>query len=227
MAKLILAIIMFIGAGALIFIYVSPTYSETAKVKAEIATYQQALEKATEVQELKRGLLAKLNDFSGANVERLEKMLPDHIDNIHLVLDLDGMATARGLSLSTVNVQREGGATKEKKDQGVVLAGALQEQRKYQSVVLEFGVVATYPDMLAFMRDIERSLRLVDLVKLKIGSAQTQQQQLEFSQIPAELSRFGAQTRGQTGTQAGLLQTGSGFEPTYTFNVNIRTYWLP
>ncbi len=223
MAKLILAIIMFVGAGALIFAYVSPTYSEGNKIKAEIAIYQQALEKATEVQELKRGLLAKLNDFSGANVERLEKMLPDHIDNIHLVLDLDGMATSRGLSLSTVSVQREGGATKEKKDQGVALAGALQEQRRYQSVVLEFSVVATYPDMIAFMRDIERSLRLVDLVKLKIGSAQNQQQQIEFSQIPTELSRFGAQNR----TGQGLLQTSDGFEPTYTFTVHIRTYWLP
>ncbi len=151
-------------------------------------------------------------------------MLPDHIDNIHLVLDLDGMATSRGLSLSTVSVQREGGATKDKKDQGIALAGAVQEQRRYQSVVLEFSVVATYPDMIAFMRDIERSLRLVDLVKLKIGTAQTQQQQIEFSQIPNELARFGAQGRpnGQ-----GLLQTGDGFEPTYTFTVNIRTYWLP
>lgn len=224
MAKLILSIIMFIGAGALIFAYVSPTYTEANKIKGEIDIYTQALEKATEVQELKRGLLAKLNDFSGSNVERLEKMLPDHIDNIHLVLDLDGMATSRGLSLSTVSVQREGGATKDKKDQGIALAGAVQEQRRYQSVVLEFSVVATYPDMIAFMRDIERSLRLVDLVKLKIGTAQTQQQQIEFSQIPNELARFGAQGRpnGQ-----GLLQTGDGFEPTYTFTVNIRTYWLP
>lgn len=226
MAKLILAIIMFIGAGALIFVYVSPTYTEANKVKSEIAVYQQALEKATEVQELKRGLLAKLNDFSGANVERLEKMLPDHIDNIHLVLDLDGMATARGLSLSAVSVQREGGNAKEKKDSGVALAGALQEQRKYQSVILQFSVVATYADMLAFMRDIERSLRLVDLVSLKIGSAQTQQQQLEFSQIPTELARFGGQNRTQGGGQ-GLLQTGDGFDPTYTFTVSIRTYWLP
>lgn len=226
MAKLILAIIMFIGAGALIFVYVSPTYTEANKVKSEIAVYQQALEKATEVQELKRGLLAKLNDFSGANVERLEKMLPDHIDNIHLVLDLDGMATARGLSLSAVSVQREGGNAKEKKDSGVALAGALQEQRKYQSVILQFSVVATYQDMLAFMRDIERSLRLVDLVSLKIGSAQTQQQQLEFSQVPTELARFSGQNRTQGGSQ-GLLQTGDGFEPTYTFTVSIRTYWLP
>ena len=223
MAKLILAIMMFVGAGALIFVYVSPTYTEANKIKSEVAVYQQALEKATEVQELKRGLLAKLNDFSGANVERLEKMLPDHIDNIHLVLDLDGMATARGLSLSTVNVQREGGATKEKKDQGIALAGAVQEQRRYQSVVLEFSVVATYADMIAFMRDIERSLRLVDLIQLKIGPGQNQQQQLEFSQIPSELARFGGQNRGQ-----GLVQTGgTGIEPTYTFTVNIRTYWLP
>ena len=227
MAKLILAIIMFIGAGALIFVYVSPTYTEAGKIKAESEIYQQALEKATEVQELKRGLLAKLNDFSGANVERLEKMLPDHIDNIHLVLDLDGMATARGLSLSAVSIQREGGAVKEKKDAGVALAGAVLEQRKYQSVVLEFSVVATYADMLAFMRDIERSLRLVDLVQLKIGSAQSQQQQLEFSQIPAELARFNQQARGQNGAQ-GLLQTGvNGIEPSYTFTVSIRTYWLP
>jgi Tfp pilus assembly protein PilO len=222
MAKLILAIIMFIGAGALIFAYVSPAYTDAQKVKEEVAIYQQALEKATEVQNLKRGLLAKLNDFSGANVERLEKMLPDHINNVRLVLDLDGMATARGLSLSTVAVQREGSAEDPKKSGGVSLAGAVQQQRKYQSVVLQFSVVATYSDMISFMRDIERSLRLVDLVTLGIGPAQTQQQQLEYSRVPSELARF---SNGQTKT-AEAPQVISN-ETIHTFDVSIRTYWLP
>lgn len=95
MTKLIIAIIMFVIAGGIVFAYVSPTYTAAMKVKEDAATYQQALEKATEVQNLKRGLLAKLNDFSGANIERLQKLLPEHVDNVRLVLDLDGMAEAR------------------------------------------------------------------------------------------------------------------------------------
>jgi Tfp pilus assembly protein PilO len=211
---------MFIGAGALIFVYVSPAYTETQQINEESAKYQQALEKATEVQNLKRGLLAKLNEFSGANVERLEKLLPDHINNIRLVLDLDSMATARGLSLSQVNVQREGGAEDPKKSSSVSLAGAVQQQRKFQSVILQFSLVATYTDMITFMRDIERSLRLVDLVSLNISPAQTQQQQLEYSRVPSELARFS----GAPKTVQPQLVTS---DTTHTFDVSIRTYWLP
>ncbi|MFM2414337.1 MAG: hypothetical protein RI911_30 [Candidatus Parcubacteria bacterium] len=220
MAKLILAIIMFVGSGAAFFLYVSPTYSDAMKVKEEIAIYQQALEKATEVQNLKRGLLAKLNEFSGANVERLEKLLPSSMNNVHLILDLDGMATSRGLSLSTVAISREGGLP-EQKGGGVALAGAVEQQRKFQSVNLSFSVVATYQDMMAFMRDIERSLRLVDLVALKVSGAQTQQQQNEFSRIPNELARFAGSGNQNNFTQELPL------DQAYTFAVELRTYWLP
>jgi Tfp pilus assembly protein PilO len=158
MAKLVLAIIMFIAAGATVIGYVSPTYTAALKVKETVATYDQALQKATEVQNLKRGLLAKLNEFSGANVERLEKLLPDHIDNVHLVLDLDGMATQRGLTLSSVEVHREGAAGGEKKAGSVSLAGAIEKQQKYQSVVLTFSVVSTYADFNTFIRDLDALL---------------------------------------------------------------------
>jgi Tfp pilus assembly protein PilO len=222
MTKLILAIIMFIGAGAAIFTYVSPTYSDSVKIKEDTALYQQALEKATEVQNLKRGLLAKLNEFSGANVERLEKLLPSSMNNVHLILDLDGMAAARGLSLSTVTIGREGGLPEGKKaGDTVALAGAVEQQRKFQSVNLSFSVVATYDDMIAFMRDIERSLRLVDLVALEIGPAQTPQQQGEFSRIPNELAQFAG-----SGNRTNIAQVAPP-DSTYTFQVELRTYWLP
>ncbi|MBL4644610.1 MAG: hypothetical protein JKX80_01960 [Candidatus Pacebacteria bacterium] len=108
MTKSILSI-LFIGAAIMLFVlYVRPTYDAVQQNRAKVARFDGALAKTREIQELKSSLLSRYNLFAGGSIDRLKKMLPDHVDNVRLVLDMDGIASRYGIRIQNVSVQDPG-----------------------------------------------------------------------------------------------------------------------
>ncbi len=167
MTKAILAI-LFLGASVMTFVlYIRPTYDDVKENRAAVAQFDGALDRTREIQELKESLLTRYNVFVGENLDRLQKMLPDHVDNVRLVLDLDGMASRYGLRLQNVTVQQRASDSDNERN-GTVLNGGANQNKPYQSLTLQFQVVATYNDFIRLLRDLESSLRIVDLVSLSV-----------------------------------------------------------
>ncbi len=170
MLRTIFSIILLGAAGAVLFMYIRPAYDAIAPKKAEIANYEAALNKAAELQKLKQSLLAKQNSFNPADLERLHKLLPDHVDNVALILDIDHLAGVHGMGLENVDVNTpgsvRGGATQSQPPSSMIGAGSGQT---YDSLTLTFTTHGTYQPFLDFMRDLERSLRIVDLTSLSIS----------------------------------------------------------
>lgn len=165
MVRLTLGIVGFVVAGSMFFFYTQPTYDSLREARATIAEYDQALQKAAELQQLKQTLLSRYNAFNPADVDRLHKLLPDHVDNVRLVLDLDSMAARRGLALQNVVISNP---TSQEVDPGVIAAIGASRDR-YDSLTLKFSTLGTYDAFTAFLTDIETSLRIVDLVSLSIA----------------------------------------------------------
>lgn len=172
MTRFIIAIIGCIIAGAIFFFYTKPAYDQVRTLKAQIAQYNQALEKANELQRLKQELLARYNAFNPADVERLGKLLPDHVDNVRLLLDLDNLAASHSLALRNVAIS---GPTDPQTEQPTVDANAViaENAQAYDSLTFKFNTQGTYPTFMTFMEDLERSLRIVDLVSLSLQRAAT------------------------------------------------------
>src|ERR1051326_1864765 len=104
MLRSTISIVGVLLAGGIFFLYTQPAYDKSGQLQAQISQYDQALQKAAELQQLKQTLLARYNAFDPADIDRLQKLLPDHVDNIRLILDMDAMAAARQMALSNVNV---------------------------------------------------------------------------------------------------------------------------
>jgi len=205
MTKIILSFI-FVGISIfLIFGYVKPTFDDAEAIKSNTTQYDKALNKAKEIQELKRSLLSRYNLFAGSNLGKLEKLLPDHVDNVRLVLDIDGIASARGIRISSVKAQRDENADTDAQIAGAVGFGsAATAAQAYQTLILEFNTVATYADFKLFLQDLEHSLRLVDLVNLDVSPAQRPKAPLVTENEEEELA----------------------LPEIYKFKVGIKTYWL-
>lgn len=170
MIKTILSIVGLALAGASLFFYTQPTYDSVQALEVQIGEYNQALEKAAELQALKQSLLSRYNAFNPSDVDRLHKLLPDHVDNVRLVLDLDNLASRHGMAIQNVTLSNPT-ATDEK---GAI--GAIGSSRqKYNSLTLKFATHGTYPNFKAFMEDLERGLRIVDLVSLSLQEADNNQ----------------------------------------------------
>lgn len=161
MTRFILPIIFIVVALGLFFGYVDATYTNVQELREEENRFAEALDKSKELQQVKERLLSKYNSFPTSELERLEKLLPDNVDNVRLVLDLDDIASQHDMRVRNVaigSVSEPGG--------GVVGP----ENKAYRSLVLSFSTTATYGDFIRFVNDLESSLRLVDLVNVTFNA---------------------------------------------------------
>ena len=168
MVKTIIAIVGFVLAGALFFLFTKPTYATVGDVQAQISQYQEALNKAAQVQQLKQKLLTRYNSFNPDDINRLQTMIPDHVDNIGLILELDNIASRYGMALENIDVSPGAAASADKTGPIGAIGGGNQ---KYESLTFHFSTFGTYENFRTFLHDLEASLRIVDLVSLNITAA--------------------------------------------------------
>ena len=161
--KTIFAGIGLVLAIAAFFFYTKPAYDSTLTAREAMTEYDRALQKAAELTELKQRLLLRYNDFDPAQIDRLHKLLPDHVDNVRLVLDLDNLALQHGLALENVIINGVGAEEKSK----TVIGGA-SLRGDYDSLTMRFSTNGTYPNFVSFMESLETSLRIGDLVSLSL-----------------------------------------------------------
>jgi len=156
--KLFTPVLFLVLAGALFWGFIDPSYVRVKDLRAQEAEFDQALNRSRELQSVRDQLLARYNAFPQSNLQRLERLIPDHIDNVRLILDLDAMASKYGMRVRNVSIQA---------DQSRVQQGALGgDEKPFESVILSFTVSGTYDTFRQFLTDLERSLRLVDTVSL-------------------------------------------------------------
>lgn len=186
MIKILTTILALVIAGAVFVVYTQPAYSSVKALQDRIGEYNAALDKARELQELKRSLLARYNTFSPEQLDRLTKMLPDHVDNVRLVLDLDAMATRYGMAVQNVVISKKEILAKENS----TVIGTIGEQKlKYDSLTLEFTTEGTYPSFAQFIQDLESSLRVVELNAFSIEAAQ-RAKKVEDDTVSEPIYRF-------------------------------------
>jgi len=163
MGKSIFAIITFVAALAIFLLYTKPAYSAVGDQQVVIAGYQEALTSAAQLDALKQQLLTRFNAYDPNQVSRLTTMVPDSVNNIGLILDVNNIATSHGMALENVNVA----APPTTANQGAL--GAVQTAGIYDSLTLDFTTYGTYQNFQSFMLDLERSLRVVDVVTLNVS----------------------------------------------------------
>ena len=196
---MIIAFSGFAIAIAIFFFYTKPTYDNAHALQGLITEYNQALDKASELQSLKQSLLSRYNSFDPSDIERLHKLLPDHVDNVRLVLDLDNMAQKYGLALQNVVV---GTAVPET----AAAIGAIGGSQSYDSLTFKFATEGSYEAFVHFMEDLEKSLRIVDLASLSMSS------------VGAAGSADASVAKNAKNSPPPELR--------YKFEVTVRTYWL-
>ncbi|MDB5188265.1 MAG: hypothetical protein JWO50_785 [Candidatus Kaiserbacteria bacterium] len=165
--KFIYAGIAVILAGVVFFMYTKPTYDAMQANQTLVNQYDVALNKVAELDKVRDKLLQQNNSFDPANLDRLQKLIPDHVDNIALILDIDGIASRYGMALQNIDVG--GGTSAASTDTAIHSSGA-----QYNSITMHFTVQGSYDTLLAFMGDLQSSLRLVDIQSFSLFPGTTQ-----------------------------------------------------
>jgi Tfp pilus assembly protein PilO len=158
--RLILPVILLVAAIGLFVVFTDPEYQKVQSLQTENASYTDALNKSQELKATRDQLLSKYDTFSADDLQKLSYVLPDNVDNIRLIIDINNIAARHGLTLSNVSV----GNVTAGDSQSSLAVG--QSTGAVGSVDVSFSVDASYSDFLAFLNDLEHSMRIVDVQKL-------------------------------------------------------------
>jgi len=163
--RFIAPIVILVAAAGLFFIYTDPQYQQIKSLQAQTAQYDDALTKAQQLRSIRDQLLSKRNTFAPEQLTNLEHALPDNVDNIRLIIDINNIAARHGLSLKSISA---GGVSDSSAARSALAVGS--SGSAVGSVTVDFVVNADYNSFLAFLHDLEHSLRIVDVEKISFNS---------------------------------------------------------
>lgn len=155
-------IILIILALGIFFGYTNPLYQKIKDKQLQQSTIVEANKKAAQLRAVRDSLSQERNKISDAEVENLKKMLPDAVDSVGLIIDMQNLALSRGVVLKGPHVD-EGGSTN-------ATQGLGPDSSKYGTISMSFVVTNSYENFLVFLKDLESSLRLLDVTSVGFSS---------------------------------------------------------
>lgn len=171
-----LPLISLIIAFAIFFAYVYPTWSgPIAETKIAIENNTQALAAADEYTANQSMLAAARDAIDPANLARLAIFLPDSVDNVGLILDINALAARSGLALSNVDVLKNNPDTPGTRTGASSSSGVLpvKQVNPLGSIDLSLSAVGTYAALQSFLMGIEKSARLLDVRDITVKGSET------------------------------------------------------
>ncbi len=165
----ILPLFAILVAIGVFFGYVRPAWSVTiAEIKTAIASDEQALAAAGAYNTRQNALAAARDNIDPANLERLTAFLPDSVDNVGLILDMNALAARSGLTLSNLDVTSNAPTKSEAPD---VLPRP--NGNPMSSIDLSLSATGTYSALQAFLVGVEKSLRLIEVQNISVRGSDT------------------------------------------------------
>ena len=156
-------------AIGIFFAYVSPTWSGTiATTKSAIASDDKALSAASEYAAQQNELADARNNIDTTDLARLTTLLPDSVDNVVLILDLNALSARSGLLLSNIDVMKSD--AKSSNSIGALPATGVSP---VGSIDLSLSAIGTYDAFRAFLTGVEKSARLLDIRDLVVKGSDT------------------------------------------------------
>ncbi len=214
--RFITPIILIAISITVFFVFISPLYQDISKLHLQVRSYNEALDNSKALENERDKLTAKYNSINPDNLIKLEKLLPENIDNIRLILEIEQIAMPYGMVLREVKYNTDN--TKDNKttaspaspspspssppiNSGAVVGGGVVAQKSnkdYGSWDLEFSTVGSYNNFINFTKDLERNLRIVDISSITFSSG-----------------------GGGVGSASSSTTSDS-----YKYNFKVKTYWL-
>ena len=89
-------------AIAAVFLYIQPKFLELRTLQAETSEYAEAVERATEFNQLLNSLLNKVNAISGSDLRAVEQFLPASVDGVAVARDIETIAERNNMIVGNI-----------------------------------------------------------------------------------------------------------------------------
>lgn len=158
------AIILLLLSVGLFYTFTNAQYRDVRKLHTLANEYQNVLQRVSAIVELRDTLLSDYGTIPKTEIDRLNKVLPDDIDNVQLALDLDSMAARYGISIKSIQVATEASG-------GTDLIVLPEYADPYDKAAVTFSFVSNYENFLRLLADIEKSLRIMNVKSISFATS--------------------------------------------------------
>ena len=170
MNKNLIALILIIIAIGLYFTFTRSYYAELQVLEATNASYLTAINNSKDLIKTRDQVLAQYNSITDQDKARLDTFLPNNINNVRLVIDINSIAARHGIALqglaSNINSVMANGSTETPGSTITARSAAVSVPNANLTATpmnISFSFSATYDNANSFIQDLEASLRLFDV----------------------------------------------------------------
>lgn len=199
MNRNLFALILIIIAGVLTGTFTWGRYANIKETRVKNLQYEAAIDDFAKLISTRDKIQADYRKIPSIDIDdRLDKMIPDSVDNVRLIIDVSRIISKHGSYPKSISATSADAAApsapaspEPSSISGAPVNPALAKRAaaKLSNVTLNFTVSTTYDNMIEILKEIESSLRILDVTELTFSS---------------------------TDTKDGI----------YDFNVTVLTYWL-
>ncbi len=172
------SIVFIIVSLAGFFFFIDPQYKNVKQLQAEKVKNNEIIDLAYKLDARKNELTEKYNQISSTDKDQLEKLLPDTVDNVRLIIDVNNIGEQFGIVIRDISINTKDGKENEPKKvitqksnfDGVLGENSIKyvDSSKIGIISFSFSVSAKYEVFLQFLNYLEQSLRLVDIRSIEI-----------------------------------------------------------
>lgn len=145
----------------------------------------------------------KASAISSEDITRLDQFLPDSVNDLQLLVDVDNIAKRSGMTIKDVKLSTDDAKKTKTVNNSTVVAteGATVAPPVITKVHITFTAIGSYAQLRGFLTDVSKSLRIMDVSKLSVSAG----------------SKIGGVAASSTAA------TNNGI---YQYQVDLATYWL-
>jgi Tfp pilus assembly protein PilO len=195
--KFFSSILFLILSISIFFVFIDPFYLQVKTLRSDVDTYNKALNNSTELQKTRDSLLGIYNSIKKEDKDRLSHLLPNNIDNIELILEIEKIANSHGLPVGNIRFDTKSLEDKNASS-GNLLINPSGGSSSYGVFPMDFTIEGRYDTFISFLKDLEKNLRLVDVKSISFTS------NAPISSIPGGINDSNV----------------------YNYTLKVQTYWL-
>lgn len=157
MFRSILSIIFIAAAIIIFFTWTQPYIKEIRDLRSQSNIINENLANLKELQSMRDEILSKYNSISQLDLDRLNKTLPSQANAIELIIEIENIAKGNGMSLKNIDAS----VPEEKQS-----AQITDKTKIANTIPVTIRLTGPYSSFIAFLENLEKNLRLVDIEKI-------------------------------------------------------------
>jgi Tfp pilus assembly protein PilO len=149
------------------YTYMMPEYSKIQTLRTQNLEYMSAMNRIQRLAVLRDDLTANYNGISPENKGLLKRVIPEKLNTVELTADIANLAALHSITVS--------GIVFENKDQSGSRDDIANPPVKgpYKTVKMNLTTVGEYKNLIAFLKDAESSIQLLDVRSINIVQSNT------------------------------------------------------